>query len=202
MWSLLVLDLRSVICPLTMRLKSILILLYDLSLFDWKYFFWCLLKFVMLSPRMTISLLLFLTNSLYVCLPGTTFFLSGISWFSGLLFTTVVGLLVFIKLAWLFAIVLGLLQLSKLLQLCKFKPAYLTYESLVLFLVGLVFGLLSYCSTFTVSFTSSSTVNYSDLSGESIFYFYWLNWLIVLTRLLFFDFWKKKSSQVSAFTFW
>ena len=39
MWSLLVLDLRSVICPLTMHLKSILILLYGLPLFDWKFFF-------------------------------------------------------------------------------------------------------------------------------------------------------------------
>ena len=58
-------------------------------------------------------------------------------------------------------------------------------------ILGLLFGSLSYCSAFTVSFTSSSTNSYSNLSGESIFSFYWLNWMIVLTRLLFFDFWKK-----------
>ena len=54
-----------------------------------------------------------------------------------------------------------------------------------------LFGLLQFCSAFTVSFTSSSTISYSDLLGESIFSFYWLDWLILLTRLLFFAFWKK-----------
>ena len=57
-------------------------------------------------------------------------------------------------------------------------------------ILGLLFGLLSFCSAFTISFTSS-TISYSDLSIESIFSFYWLNWLVLLTLLLFFDFWKK-----------
>ena len=56
-----------------------------------------------------------------------------------------------------------------LLELFKFKSVSLMHDSLVFVLVRLLFWLSSYCSTFAVSCKSSSTLNCSNLLGESAF---------------------------------
>ena len=82
-------------------------------------------------------------------------------------------------------VVVGLLQLVKLLQLFKFQSASLICDSIALVIFGFLFRFLSLSSTFTVSFRSSSTGNYSNLLVESTLSFNLVNRLLISTFVLF-----------------